>query len=94
MISENFESREPPRPPPEITSGDGAEQYEVESLLRKRNYRNQIQYLVKWKGYPDYESTWEPRWRLSEDCPLLVKKFDAQNLNSKTRTTKKRTNNH
>lgn len=35
-------------------------------------------YLVKWKGYPAEENTWEPRKNLS-GCPDLLKAFDAKN---------------
>lgn len=35
--------------------------WEVESILRKRTRgRNNIEYLVKWLGYPIEEATWEP----------------------------------
>jgi Chromo (CHRromatin Organisation MOdifier) domain len=32
----------------------------VETILDSTMVRNKTQSLVKWKGYPTYESTWEP----------------------------------
>jgi len=52
----------PPPPPPEII--DGSEEFEVEEILDSRFYRNQLQYLVKWKGYPSEDNTWEPERNL------------------------------
>ena len=46
------------RPPPAITSSDGDE-YEVESILAKRGKGARTQYLVRWKGWPLWEATWE-----------------------------------
>ena len=46
------------RPPPATTSSDGDE-YEVESILAKRGKGARIEYLVRWKGWPLWESTWE-----------------------------------
>ena len=46
------------KPPPDLI--DGEEEYEVEEVLQSRKFRRQrkVQYLVKWKGYPDSENQW------------------------------------
>jgi hypothetical protein len=46
------------RPPPDLINGE--EEYEVESILRSWKYGRgcKIQYLVKWKGYPDSDNEW------------------------------------
>ena len=51
---------------------DGRNEYEVERIIdrRVRRYgRNErVEYLIKWKGYDNYENTWEPLsnlWRHS-----------------------------
>ena len=81
IVSQRFTNREPPRPPPHIITNNGDEKFEVETILRKRNHRRKIEYLVKWKGYPLHESTWEPEWRLLEDVPLVVKEFNSNRNN-------------
>ena len=45
-------------PPPELV--DGAEEYEVEKILDSQKFSRgrKLQYLVKWKGYPDSENQW------------------------------------
>jgi Chromo (CHRromatin Organisation MOdifier) domain len=40
------------------------EEYEVEAILNKRKRGQKIEYLVKWKDYPDDESSWEPKKHL------------------------------
>jgi hypothetical protein len=49
------------QPPPKIVEGED-EHYEVEIILNARPTPNKrgIQYLVKWKGYPDSENSWIP----------------------------------
>ena len=34
--------------------------YEVEKILDRKKVKGKFQYLIKWKGYPLSESTWEP----------------------------------
>jgi glycosylphosphatidylinositol phospholipase D len=75
IISERFNEREPLRPPADVITNDGEEKWEVEKILKKRKYRNRIQYLVMWKGYPLHEATWEPEWRLKEDAPDVIAEF-------------------
>ena len=45
-------------PPPDLV--DREEEYEVERSLDSRRFsrRHKLQYLVKWKGYPDSENQW------------------------------------
>ena len=45
-------------PPPEVI-GDN-EKYEVEEILDSHCQCGHVQYLVKWKGYPDCDNQWEP----------------------------------
>ena len=46
------------RPPPDLI--DGEEEYEVEEVLQSRRFGRgrKVQYLVKWKGYPESENQW------------------------------------
>ena len=46
------------RPPPDLINGE--EEYEIEEVLQSRKFRRgrKVQYLVKWKGYPDSENQW------------------------------------
>ena len=45
-------------PPPELV--DSTEEYKVEKILDSRKFSrgHKLQYLVKWKGYPDSENQW------------------------------------
>src|SRR5579863_10118877 len=47
------------RPPPDLISGEA--EYEVEQIRSHRRHgrRKQLQYLLKWKGYPESDNTWE-----------------------------------
>jgi len=47
------------RPPPDLIEGE--EEYEVEAIINHRRHgrRRQLQYLIKWKGYPSSDNTWE-----------------------------------
>lgn len=54
-----FPQREPERPGPELND-DNEVIYEVEEIRNHRLFRRQPQYLVKWKGWPSSDNTWEP----------------------------------
>ena len=49
---------------------DDKEEFEVESILRHRREGNQLKYLIKWKGYPHSQNTWEATQNLA-NCSLL-----------------------
>jgi hypothetical protein len=66
-----------PRPPPEITLTNGDEQYEVESILASRGKGKRTQYLVKWVGYDQYESTWEKASNVA-GAPEAIAEYEAR----------------
>jgi hypothetical protein len=47
--------------------------YEIKKILQERPTRNRksMQYLVKWKGYPDSENSWLPAKELTHAQELL-----------------------
>jgi transposase InsO family protein len=65
-------------PPPDPVLVDGEVEFEVESILDVRTRRfgkgSREEYLVQWKGYPLWESTWEPKANLRH-CPDLLREF-------------------
>src|SRR5712672_4100112 len=60
------------KPPPDLI--DGEEEYEVEAVLNHCMFgcRCQLQYLIKWKGYPHSDNMWEPSGNVHADCNALT----------------------
>ena len=61
----------PPPPPVEI---EGEEEHEVDEIIDGRLWRNQKQYLIKWKGYTNEHNTWQ-RLADLEHAPEAVAAF-------------------
>ena len=56
------------RPPPDMIGGE--EQYKVKVIRAHWQRNRKLQYLIKWKGYPESDNTWEPVENVQ--APLLV----------------------
>jgi hypothetical protein len=60
-------------PPPDLI--DGEEEYEVERVVNhwRHGKARRLQYLIKWKGYPESDNTWEPSDQVH--APELIKEY-------------------
>jgi hypothetical protein len=60
----------------QMRSGDegegGEDHYEVEEITDKKKISGKWQYKVKWVGYPDSQSTWEPKENLDNVKQMLI----------------------
>jgi hypothetical protein len=74
-IESDIPGRTQPPPPPVVV--DESTEYEVEEVLDSKLTRRRLFYLVKWKGYPVSENSWEPATHLSNSKDL-VSKFHSQ----------------
>jgi hypothetical protein len=52
---------------------DGQPKWEVEQILDARKRRQQLQYLVRWKGFSEAHDSWEPLSHINAD--QLIQKF-------------------
>ncbi|WP_369333299.1 chromo domain-containing protein [Xanthomonas vasicola] len=67
------------RPPPPVLDTDGTPHYHVERLMARRHHQGKTQYLVKWKGYPHSQNSWESETPLRQDCRDVVDAFEREN---------------
>jgi hypothetical protein len=57
---ERFANREEPPPPPVIDPESQELEYVVDKIVNhKYTKRRQLRYLMHWKGYADFEDTWQ-----------------------------------
>jgi hypothetical protein len=72
------------QPPPPVQIEDHNE-YEVEKILdmreRKRGRKNTREFLVKWKGYPEFDAPWEPESHLTNAKKMLKTFLQKQQEN-------------
>ena len=66
------------RPPPDLV--DGVEEFEVEKILDSRRHGRgrKLQYLIKWKGYPDSENQWV-NWDDAKESLDAIRDFKRPN---------------
>ena len=57
-------------------------EWEVEAILAERGTGRRKRYLVKWKGFPMFESTWESEQNLENASEILRSFQDSVNLYS------------
>jgi transposase InsO family protein len=70
------------RPPPDFINEDGEEEWDVEKILKKRikqtrNGKRRVEFLVQWRGYPEWEATWEPEANL-HNARQAVEEFERR----------------
>ena len=68
------------QPPPLQVFDNNDEEYEVEDILghrmqrKRRGHSSQREFLIKWKGYPAYDATWEPESHL-QSAPRILQNY-------------------
>lgn len=59
---------------------EGEDEYVIEKIVDRRCQHGDLQYLIKWKDYPDDENTWEPlpniEWK--EGVEAFDKRYDEE----------------
>src|SRR5712672_3137025 len=79
------------RPPPDLMQGN--EEFKVETIINHRFFgrRKTLQYLIKWKGYPSSDNTWEPVDNVH--APEIVKQYHQRHpLKDKSKKKSSRVN--
>ncbi|KAL0538441.1 hypothetical protein IC582_027460 [Cucumis melo] len=63
--------------------------YEIEAIRRKRVRKGQLQYLIKWRGWPEAANTWEPLENL-HTCSDFIEAFEQSLMTGKQRKRKRK----
>ena len=84
----HFPTRTSQPVPPIVIEGE--EEYEVEAILGQRRRGQQVQFLVKWAGYPTSDNTWEYEKDLRPNASEVVEEF-LQRIRVQRRRTRSTT---
>ncbi|XP_058000373.1 chromo domain-containing protein LHP1 isoform X3 [Hevea brasiliensis] len=63
--------------------------FEIEAIRRKRVRKGQLQYLIKWRGWPETANTWEPLENL-QSCSDVIDLFEESLRSGKSSRKRKR----
>uniref|UniRef100_A0A3Q2XSY0 Chromobox 7 n=1 Tax=Hippocampus comes TaxID=109280 RepID=A0A3Q2XSY0_HIPCM len=63
-------------------SAIGEQVFAVESIMKKRVRKGNVEYLLKWKGWPPKYSTWEPEEHILDQ--RLVQAYEEKEQRDKT----------
>ncbi|KAK9273306.1 hypothetical protein L1049_018113 [Liquidambar formosana] len=63
--------------------------YEIEAVRRKRVRKGEVQYLIKWRGWPETANTWEPLENL-QSCSDVIDAFEEGLRLGKHRSSRRR----
>ena len=58
----------------EQTADSQMEDFEVEAILNHRDVKGRREYLIKWRGFPVEDATWEPVSHL-HNCPKVLRAY-------------------
>ena len=64
---------------------DGKQYFEPEALINQKTVRGQLQFRVKWKGYPSWRNSWESADSLQTTVPETIQQFVPTDKNKNTR---------
>ena len=62
-------------PPPDLVNGEL--EYEVKAIVTHKPQGQRNLYLVKWKGYPTSDNTWEPVRNL-DNAKQILEEYKTQ----------------
>ena len=65
------------------------EYFNIEKILDRRKVNGRFEYLIKWEGYSENESTWEPIKNLKNAKPLLEEYDKAHSIHIESEQKKK-----
>ena len=76
------------RPPPDLV--DGEEEYEVEKVIDAKQIgkKKKWHYLIKWKGYPTSDNSWEPEDNIQGSKELIEGVLEKESRTKKTKQEK------
>jgi hypothetical protein len=64
-------------PPPALYVKDDKEYFEIQDILDSKRLNRRLYYLIKWKGCPNSENSWEPLTNIP--ARGLIKEFHRRN---------------